>query len=84
MGHRGCSRAQEVVVIAQRERERGGHWGSHQLHHLEAELRRWPYDDAQQRWLVVLRWGDDSRREEKRLELGWLRWIMGVLSSRLL
>jgi hypothetical protein len=26
---------------------------------------------------VVLRWGDGSEREEERLELGWVRWIMG-------
>jgi hypothetical protein len=33
---------------------------------------------------VVLRWGDDSAREEERLEPEWVWWIMGVLSSRLL
>jgi hypothetical protein len=32
----------------------------------------------------VLRWGDGSRRENERLEPGWVWWIMGVLSSRLL
>jgi hypothetical protein len=29
MGRHCRSRAREVVMIAQRERERGGHWGSH-------------------------------------------------------
>jgi hypothetical protein len=38
IGRRGRSRAQEVVVIAQRER--GGRRGSHQWHHLEVKLRR--------------------------------------------
>jgi hypothetical protein len=80
----GRSRAREVVVIAQREREGGGRQGSHQWRHLEAELQRRPHDCAQQRRLVVLQWGDSSRREEGRLEPGWVQWIMGVLSSRLL
>jgi hypothetical protein len=41
---------------------------------------------TQQRWSVVLRyrWGDGSGREEERLEPRWVRWIMGVLSLRLL
>jgi hypothetical protein len=51
-----------------RERERGGYWGSHQWRCLEAELWRWPHDDAQQRWPMVLRWGDDSECEEEWLE----------------
>jgi hypothetical protein len=67
MGRRGCSRAQEVVVIARRERERGGRRGSHQWLHLAAELWRWSHDDAQKRRPVVLRWGDGFRREEERL-----------------
>jgi hypothetical protein len=33
---------------------------------------------------MVLRWGDGSEREEKRLEGGCVRWIMRVLSSHLL
>jgi hypothetical protein len=69
MGQRRYSRAQEVIVIAQRERERGGHVGSHQWCDLEVELCRWPHDGAQQRWQVVIQWGDSSGREE-RLELG--------------
>jgi hypothetical protein len=28
---------------------------------------------------VVFRWGDGSEREEERLELGWVRWIMGTV-----
>jgi hypothetical protein len=36
-----------------RERERG-RLGSHQWCYLEAELRRWPHDGAQQRRPVVL------------------------------
>jgi hypothetical protein len=71
-------------MIARKERERGGRRGSHQWRHLETELRRWPHDDAQQRRPVVLRWGDDSRCEDERLEPGLVRWIMWVLSSRLL
>jgi hypothetical protein len=74
------SRAREFVVIAQRERERG----SHQWHHLEAELQRWPHDGAQHRRPVVTQWGDGSGREEERLEPGWVRWVMGVLSTHLL
>jgi hypothetical protein len=35
MGQGGRSGAREVVVIARRERERGGCQGSHQLCHLE-------------------------------------------------
>jgi hypothetical protein len=72
MGQHGYSGAREVIVIAQRERERerGGRRGYHQWRHLEAELRRWPYDDTQQRRPVVLRWGDGSGCEEERLELG--------------
>jgi hypothetical protein len=66
------------------KKEREGHRGSHQWRHLEAELWRWSHDDAQQRRLVVLRWGDGSWHEEERLELGWVQWIMGVLLSRLL
>jgi hypothetical protein len=83
MGRHGRSRAREVVVIPQRERERGGHHSSHQLRYSEKELRRWAHDGAQQRWPVVLQWEDDSRRKEDRLEPGWMRWIMMVLSSRL-
>jgi hypothetical protein len=33
---------------------------------------------------VVIRWGDGSGCEEERLEPGWVWWIMGVLSLRLL
>jgi hypothetical protein len=66
-------------MIAQRERERSLS-GSHQWHHLEAELWRWPHNDAQQRWLVVLRWGDGSGREDERLKPGWVQWIIVVLS----
>jgi hypothetical protein len=39
MGQREHSGAQEFIVIAQRERERGDHQGSHKWRHLEAELR---------------------------------------------
>jgi hypothetical protein len=46
--------------------------------------RRWLHDGVQQRRMVMLQWGDDSRREEERLELVWVRWIMKVLLSRLL
>jgi hypothetical protein len=28
---------------------------------------------------VVFQWGDGSEREEERLELGWVRWIMGAV-----
>jgi hypothetical protein len=84
MGQCDHSMAWEVIMIAQRERERGGHQGCHQWHHLETELRRWPHDGAQKRQPVVLRWGDGSRREEERLEPGWVRWIMGVLSLHIL
>jgi hypothetical protein len=66
MRQRSCSGAREVIVIARRERT--GRPGSHQWRHLEAELRRWPHDDAQQRRVVVLQWGDGSGREKKRLE----------------
>jgi hypothetical protein len=38
MGRRGRSEAQEVIVIA--PRERGGCWGSYQLCHLKTELQR--------------------------------------------
>jgi hypothetical protein len=62
------------------ERERGGNRGSHQWCHLAAGLRKWPSSGAQRRRPVVLRWGDGSRREEGRLESGWVRWRMGVLS----
>jgi hypothetical protein len=31
----------------ERERERGGRWGSHQWRHLKMELRRWSHDDTQ-------------------------------------
>jgi hypothetical protein len=55
MGRRGLYGAREVVVIAQRKRERGGHRGSHQWRHLKVELWRWSHDDTQQRRLVVLR-----------------------------
>jgi hypothetical protein len=33
---------------------------------------------------VVLRWGDVFGHDEERLELGWVQWIVGVLSSWLL
>jgi hypothetical protein len=66
------------------ERERGVRRGSHQWHHMEAKLWRWPHDGAQQRQPVVPHWGDGSGREEERLEPGWVRWIMVVLSSCLL
>jgi hypothetical protein len=62
------------------ERGRGG-LGSHQWCHMEAELWRWPHDGAQQRRLVVLQWGVGFGCEEERLELGLVRWIIGVLSS---
>jgi hypothetical protein len=39
-------------------------------------LRRWPHNNAQQRRLVVLRWGDGSGHEEERLKLG-----VGVLDK---
>jgi hypothetical protein len=54
MGRRGRSRTWEVIVIARSERERGCRRGSYQWRHLEAELRRWSHDGAQQRWPVVL------------------------------
>jgi hypothetical protein len=54
MGQHGRSEAREVIVIAQRERERGGHQGSHQRRHLETELRRLPHNGAQQRRSMVL------------------------------
>jgi hypothetical protein len=44
MGQCGRSESREVVMIAQREGERGQ--GSHQWRHLEAELWRWPHDGA--------------------------------------
>jgi hypothetical protein len=49
MGQRDRSGARKVIMIAQRERERerGGHRGSHQWRNLEAELRRWPHYGAQ-------------------------------------
>jgi hypothetical protein len=83
MRRRGRSGAQEVVMIARRERERGGRRGSHQWRHLESELQRRPHDGAQQRRPVVLRLRDGSGCED-RLEPGWVQWIMGVLPSRLL
>jgi hypothetical protein len=49
---------------------------------LEAELQRWPHDDA--RRPVVLQWKDGFIHEEERLEPGWVWWIMGVLSLHLL
>jgi hypothetical protein len=85
MGRRGRSGAQEVIVIArrERERERGRCRGSHQCRQLEPELWRWPHNRAQQRRPVVLRLGDGSGREEI-LEPRWVQWIMGVLSTHLL
>jgi hypothetical protein len=62
----------------------GGNQGSHQWHHLKAELWRWPHDGAEQRRPVVLQWGDGSGHEEDRLESGWVQWIMGVFSLCLL
>jgi hypothetical protein len=74
MGRHSRSGAREVVVIALRERERvrGGCRDSHQWRHLEMELQRCPHDGAQHRRPMVLRWGDGSRREEERLEQGWV------------
>jgi hypothetical protein len=70
LGHHDHSMAQDVVVIARRERERGRQ-SSHQWCHATWRwLLRWPHDGAQQRQSVVLRWGDGSRREEERLEPG--------------
>jgi hypothetical protein len=46
--------------------------------------RRWPHDGARQRWPLVLRWAGGFGRDDERLELGWVRWIMGVLSLCLL
>jgi hypothetical protein len=57
----------------ERESERGGHLSSHQWRRLEAELRRWPHNDAQQRQPVVLRWGDGSEHEEERLESSYVQ-----------
>jgi hypothetical protein len=81
MGRGGHSEAQEVIMIAQRER--GGCQGSHQWRHLEVELQRWSHDDTQQRRSAVLRWRDGFEREN-RLESGWVRWIMTILSLHLL
>jgi hypothetical protein len=41
MGRHDRSGAREIVVI-----EREGHQSSHQWRQLEAELQRWPHDDA--------------------------------------
>jgi hypothetical protein len=57
---------------SERERVRGGCRDSHQWRHLEMELQRCPHDGAQHRRPMVLRWGDGSRREEERLEQGWV------------
>jgi hypothetical protein len=38
MGRRGRFKAQEIIVIAQREGERGGHQSSHQWRRLEAKM----------------------------------------------
>jgi hypothetical protein len=63
MGQGGRSGAREVVVIARRERE-GRLSRFSPMVPLRGELRRWPHDGAQQRRLVVLRWGDDFNHEE--------------------
>jgi hypothetical protein len=84
IGQCGHFKTREVIEIARREEEGGGGvcWGSHEWRRLEAKLRRWPHDGTQQRWSVVLRWRDGSRREED--ESWWVQWIMRVLSSCLL
>jgi hypothetical protein len=76
MGQRGRSEAQEVIVVAQRERERERVIGV-----LTNDVTwRWSYGDGHTTAINRGgRWCSDGE-----MVLGWVRWIMRVFSLRLL
>jgi hypothetical protein len=75
MGWHSRSRAQEVVVIAHRERRSSRFSPMTQLGGGVMEMATRRHSTKATSGAPM---GDGSGREE-RLELGWLRWIIGVL-----